>query len=78
MKAWLAALLTDANNRADEMAVLTILGVLTFLGLSIYSVVVRGQTFDPSSYGTGLASALGAASIGMGLKARWDRDGDNH
>ena len=58
------------NGTADEMAVLSVLGVLTFLGLAAFSVIWKGQTFDPQAFGIGLGAAIGAASMGMGLKAR--------
>lgn len=73
MKARLAELLTDSDGRhADEMALLAIIGVLTFLGLSVYAVVVKGQAFDAQGFGTGLGLALAAACAGMGLKAKLD------
>ena len=74
---WLSGLFADPNSRhADEMACLCVLGVLTFLGLAVFAVVVKGQAFDPQSYGIGLGSAIGAAAAGMGLKARMEGDHD--
>lgn len=58
------------GGNADEMAVLAVLGVLTFLGLAVYAVVGKGQAFDPQAFGIGLGSAIGAAAIGMGLKSK--------
>lgn len=63
------------GKRADEMAGLAILGVLTFLGLEIYSVAWQGRAFDPAGFGQGLGLALAAAAIGMGLKAKWEAQG---
>lgn len=54
------------------MAVLSVLGVLTFLGLAIYSIAFKGQPFDPQAFGTGLGLAIGAAAVGMGLKAKME------
>jgi hypothetical protein len=68
---FLADLFTDSARRhADEMALCAVAGVATFLGLAIYSVVFKGQPFDPQAYGTGLGLAIGAAAAGMGLKAK--------
>lgn len=63
------------DGKADEMAALAVMGVLTFLGLSIYSVAWKGQVFDPQAFGTGLGLAIGAAAAGMGFKAKCERDG---
>lgn len=71
MRRFLKELLTDAQGRADEMALLTILGLVSFIGLEIFAVVVRHQRFDAGGYGMGLGSAIGAATIGMGLKSRF-------
>lgn len=61
-------LFTSKDDKADEMAVLTVLGVLTFIGLAVVEVVVKGHAFDPQAYGIGLAATLGAAGVGMGFK----------
>ncbi|MGC8530467.1 MAG: hypothetical protein ACP5M1_00380 [Acidiphilium sp.] len=71
MRAVLRGLLTDAQGRIDEMALLTILGLLSFIGLEIFAVVVRHQHFDAEGYGMGLGSAIGAATLGMGLKSKF-------
>jgi hypothetical protein len=70
MRAWFAQLFGDENSRADEMAVLAVLSVLTFLCLTVYVVVIRHQPFDWRSYGEGLGSVIFAAAAGMGLKKR--------
>jgi hypothetical protein len=67
---WIAALCSDENSRADEMAILSILSVLVFLGLSIFAVVWRHQPWTPIDYGVGVGSVIGAACAGMGLKKR--------
>lgn len=43
MKAFLLGLVSDVQGRSDEMALLAILGMLTFLGLQIFVVVIRHQ-----------------------------------
>lgn len=71
MREWLKQLLQDEDGEADEMALLSIAGVLTFLGCEIYSVVaVAGFVFDPQAFGVGLGTALGAAAAGMGWKSK--------
>lgn len=64
-------LFTDPEQRhSDEMALCAVIGFLTFVGLSIYSVVAQGHQFDPQTYGIGMGAAIGAAAAGMGLKAK--------
>jgi len=72
---FLRQLFQGKGGTADEMAVLAVLGVLVFLGLATYSVVWKGQQFDPQAFGIGLGAAIGAAATGMGFKARSERDG---
>jgi len=67
-------LFIGANGNADEMAVLCVLGLLTFLALSIWTVVVQDKPFDPQAFGIGLGAAIGAAALGMGLKAKAEGD----
>lgn len=68
---WAKSLIADPENRhSDEMALLSILGVLTYIGLAVYAVVVKGQAFDWQGYGMGLGAAIGAAAAGMGLKCK--------
>lgn len=76
---WWKNLIADPNSRhSDEMAVLCILGVLTFLFLSVYAVVYRGQTFDPQGFGIGLGAAIGTAAAGMGLKSKMENGREGH
>jgi hypothetical protein len=70
VKRFVSALLSDDQGRLDEQAIISIAGAAVFLALEIYSVVVRGQTFDPFGFGTGIGALLGAASAGFGLRAR--------
>lgn len=74
---FLKQLFQGKDGTADEMAVLCVLGVLTFLGLAVYAVVWKSQPFDPQAFGIGLGATIGAAATGMGLKARSERDGDH-
>lgn len=72
--------LVDVQDRAIEMhLVCALLGVLTFLGLSIYVVVVKAQPFDPAAFGQGLGLVFlgtGAAALGQGLQRRAQAEGD--
>jgi hypothetical protein len=74
VKAFLKALVTDHQGRSDEQAVISILGACVFFGLEIYSVVGRGENFDPLGFGAGIGTLLGATSAGFGLRARWTPD----
>jgi hypothetical protein len=71
MKRILAELISDSNGRADELAVLSIIGVLSFIGLELFAVLVRHQAFEPERFGMGLGSAIAAGAIGMGLSSRF-------
>jgi hypothetical protein len=71
MKRILFEMITDANGRADELALLSIMGVLSFIGLELFSVLVRHQGFEPERFGMGLGSAIAAGAIGMGLNSRF-------
>ncbi|MGC9269012.1 hypothetical protein [Acidiphilium sp.] len=71
MKRFFFELVSDANGRSDEMAVLSIIGVLTFIGLELFTVLVRHQQFEPERFGMGLGSAIAAGAIGMGLSSRF-------
>ncbi|MDD2877995.1 MAG: hypothetical protein PHT60_13650 [Acidiphilium sp.] len=64
-------LVSDANGRSDEMAVLSIIGVITFIGLELFTVLVRHQLFDPEHFGMGLGSTIAAGALGMGLSTRF-------
>lgn len=52
------------------MAVLSICGVMTYIGLELFAVVVRHQMFQPEGFGMGLGSAIAAGAFGMGLRSR--------
>lgn len=74
MTNYLSGLLTDHQGRADEQALISMIGAAVFFGLEIYSVVIRGQSFDPFGFGAGIGTLLGATSAGFGLRARWMPD----
>lgn len=70
MKKFLFELVSDAQGRSDEMALLSICGVVSYIGLEIFSVVVRHQPFQPEGFGMGLSSAIAAGAFGLGLGNR--------
>ncbi|HQT59834.1 MAG TPA: hypothetical protein PLV07_02385 [Acidiphilium sp.] len=70
MRRFLLEIVSDAAGRSDGMALLSVLGVLSYIFLGVFAVVVRGQRFEPDAYGMGLGSAIAAGAFGMGLKAR--------
>ena len=70
MSRFIKALLNDGDGRADEQVLISLVGALVFFGLEIYSVVFRGQAFDPFGFGAGVGTLLGATSAGFGLRTR--------
>lgn len=62
-------LFTDAAGQADEMATLSVIAVLSYLGTGSWSVLVNHQAFDAQAWGMGLGALIGAAAAGMGYKA---------
>jgi hypothetical protein len=71
----LSQFLQDSKGNWDEQALLSMVGVSTFLGLTIYSVVVLHQHFDFEAFGIGFGSTMGATLIGMAY--RESRGGQN-
>ncbi len=69
MKQILGQLIGDGRGGADEQALISLIGAVVFFGLQIYAVVVRGQAFDPMTFGTGFGTVLGATAAGFGLRA---------
>jgi hypothetical protein len=53
----------------DVGRVLWIIGVLAFIGLSIYGLY-RGGAFDPLNWGTGYGAILGGGGAGIGMKSK--------
>lgn len=70
MKRFLCELVSDPQGRSDELALLSICGVMSFIGLELFAVVVRHQMFQPEGFGIGLGSAIAAGAFGMGLRRR--------
>ena len=70
MKSWITELFSDSHGKADEQALISVVGAAVFFGLEIYTVVVHGQNFDPLAFGAGVGTLMGATSAGFGLRAR--------
>ena len=70
---WLTDLFTDANADPDETVLYAISGVLTFNGLAIWNVVVKGVPFDMQAYGIGFGAILAGIFAGYGVKAKLER-----
>ena len=63
--------LTGKDNTTYDIArVAGAVTVLTFLGLSIYSVVFKSQTFDMQSFGVGAGAVIAAMGAALGMKAK--------
>ncbi len=62
----LKTMLSDAAGTYEIAKASGALVVLTYLGLAIYAVVVKGQTFDPQSFGIGAGAVI--AAMGAALK----------
>jgi hypothetical protein len=80
MKNFLMKMIDSGNREVEAHLVLLCLGVLTFIGLSIYHVVFLQRAFDPSPYGQGLGCLLaggGAAAWGQGLQRANEKDNTN-
>ena len=61
MSHWLNAFLNASSHDVDTPTICGLSLVLTYVGLSIYSVVTRtDHTFDMLGFGTGAAAIVGA------------------
>ena len=62
---FLKGMFTEVDNQTFDMSkALAALSVLTALGLAIYSVVWKGDTFDLNAYGMGIAALFaGTAAL---------------
>ena len=70
---WLAKLFDSSDKTVEAHLVLTAICILSFIGLTIYAVVVLGHPFDPQAYGTGAGATFagtGAAAWGTGLQRK--------
>lgn len=73
MKKWLLDLFLDANGDSDETVLYALAGIVTFNGLAIYHVVVKGLPFDMQAYGIGFGAILAGIFAGYGVKSKLER-----
>lgn len=64
------SILADADGVLEIARTSGALVVLTFLGLSIYSVVWKHQHFDMQSFGIGAGAVIGALGAALKLTAK--------
>jgi uncharacterized LabA/DUF88 family protein len=61
-------ILTDVDDQSYEvLSIVSVLGVLTFLGLSIYHVLLTHE-FDYLAFGGGLGASITGAGAGIAIK----------
>ena len=67
MSKWLRDLLTGSDNVTyDLVRLLAVLSIFVGLGLSIYSVVIKGQVFSLQDFGIGVGAVF--LAVGAALK----------
>jgi len=70
---FIGRMLDGGDPSVEAHLVLATLGVLGFVALSAYHVMIAGHAFDPGAYGQGLGYAFagsGAAAWGQGLQRK--------
>ena len=66
---WLKQLLTESDNHTQDLfRWLAVLSVLVGLGLSIYSVAFKGQSFDMIQFGTGIGLLLAGTGAALAMR----------
>jgi hypothetical protein len=67
-------ILTGKDGESYDVGrVLWVIGVLVFLGLSIFTVI-QGQAWHPLDFGTGLGGILAGGGISIGVKSGTEPD----
>lgn len=62
-------LLTESDNVTHDLyRYLAIGSILTGLGLQIYAIGWRGQTFDMQTFGIGIGALFAGVGVALGLK----------
>jgi hypothetical protein len=60
---------TEVDNKTfDITKVLAILAIVAGVGLSVFSVVYKGQAFNYQDYGIGTAALFAGVAVALGLK----------
>lgn len=77
-KAMIRQLFTEADNQThDLIRYLAALAVLVGLGLSVYSVAVKGDPFSFQDYGTGIGLTFAGVAAALGFKKETPTNGGN-
>ena len=67
MKQTIAKWLAGTSGQTGTLLVLTAMGVLTYLGQSIYALVWLHQTWQPFDFASGFGAMMAASAGGLGL-----------
>lgn len=60
---------TEVDNKTfDVTKLLAVVSIITAIGLSIFSVVYKGQAFSYQDYGLGTAALFAGIGAALGLK----------
>jgi hypothetical protein len=74
---WLRHILTGPDGETEDLSlILTFVGVLVFIVNSTGALWLKGQEWDPASYGTGLSLVLGAGALAS-RATRWTQEKDD-
>ena len=66
---------TGKDNVTHDVArVLAIISFLVGLGLTIYTVTWKGQTFDLVQFGLGIGAMMTGLGVALNLKAKTEPD----
>jgi hypothetical protein len=69
LKTFLSNMFTEVDNKTFDLTkVMAAVAIATALGLAIYSTVIKKDTFDMSSYGTGIAALFAGVGVSLGFK----------
>ena len=71
------SIFSSVDKELEAHNVLGAMGVLVFFGLVIYSVVWKGQPFDPLAYGQAfvfILAGVGLAATGAGVQRKLQGD----
>lgn len=62
-------LMTESNNITHDLyRYLSVLSIITGLGLQVYSIGWRGQAFDMQTFGIGVGALFAGVGVALGLK----------
>ena len=60
---------TEVDNKTfDITKVLAVISIVTGVGLTIFSVVYKGQQFNYQDYGLGTAALFAGVGVALGMK----------